>query len=70
MTKNRPKLDGIREDFGSFCSLCDPSLLDVLREKVEDQSQEWQRIEERLGSKIASIKVRIALIYFYSSHCL
>lgn len=57
MTENHSKLNGIREDFGMFCSLCDPTLLEVLREKVEDQSQEWQRIEDRLRSKIAGLKV-------------
>lgn len=65
MTENQPKMDVIRENFGAFCSLCDPTLLDTLRERVEDQSQEWQRIEGRLQAKITDLKVRV--ICFFSS---
>ncbi len=57
MIENQTKMDLIKQSFATFCTLCDPTLLDVLRERVEDQSQEWQRIEGRLQAKVADIKV-------------
>ena len=50
-------MDSIRESYDAFCALCDPALLDTLRERVEDMHQEWQRIMERLKNKIADLKV-------------
>ena len=57
MVNSQPKMDSIRDNYGAFCGLCDPSLLEMLRERVEDITQEWQRIEERLKNKIVSLKV-------------
>ncbi|XP_046644687.1 utrophin-like isoform X8 [Daphnia pulicaria] len=56
MVSSQPKMDSIRDNYGAFCGLCEPSLLEMLRERVEDITQEWQRIEERLKNKIVSLK--------------
>jgi hypothetical protein len=69
MVNNQLKMDSIRDNYGAFCGLCDPSLLEMLRERVEEITQEWQRIEERLKNKIVSLKVTIcfslqSLCYF------
>lgn len=58
MVNSQPKMDSIRDNYGAFGGLCDPSLLEMLRERVEDITQEWQRIEERLKNKIVSSKVK------------
>jgi hypothetical protein len=58
MVSSQPKMDSIRDNYGAFCGLCEPSLLEMLRERVEDITQEWQRIEERLKNKIVSLKVK------------
>ncbi len=57
LVDNQAKCDAIRTNFEAFCGLCDVSLLDVLNERVSDLSSEWQRIEERLRRKVASLKV-------------
>lgn len=57
MLSNQSKMDSIRDNYGLFCGLCDPTLLETLRERVEDITQEWQRIEERLKNKISNLKV-------------
>uniref|UniRef100_A0A0N8BMF8 Dystrophin major muscle n=2 Tax=Daphnia magna TaxID=35525 RepID=A0A0N8BMF8_9CRUS len=56
MLSNQSKMDSIRDNYGLFCGLCDPTLLETLRERVEDITQEWQRIEERLKNKISNLK--------------
>ena len=60
----QPKMDTIRDSYDAFCGLCDPNLLETLRERVEDLSQEWQRIEERLKNKITNLKVAIPIYAF------
>lgn len=57
MVDNQTKMENMRDNYEAFCGLCDPNLLDTLRERVEDLTQEWQRIEERLQNKIANLKV-------------
>lgn len=57
MTDNQPKMDSIRTNYEVFCGLCDVSLLETLRERVEEMIEEWQSIETRLRNKIASPKV-------------
>lgn len=63
MVDNQTKMDSIRSSYEAFCGLCDPSLLETLRERVEDLTQEWQRIQERLGNKISSLKVSLSFIF-------
>jgi hypothetical protein len=67
MVSSQPKMDSIRDNYGAFCGLCEPSLLEMLRERVEDITQEWQRIEERLKNKIVSLKVKKKSISLYLS---
>ncbi len=68
MVDIQPKMETIRDSYEAFCGLCDPSLLETLRERVEDLTQEWQRIEERLKNKITSLKVSICShAYFFFS---
>lgn len=59
---NQDKRDVIQENFDSFCSLLDISLLEQgssqLRERVDDINQEWRRIEDRVRCKISQLKVR------------
>lgn len=57
MTDNQPKMDGIRANYEAFCGLCDVTLLETLRERVDEIAQEWQSIETRLRNKIASPNV-------------
>lgn len=68
MVDNQTKMDSIRDSYESFCGLCDPNLLETLRERVEDLTQEWQRIEERLKNKIVSLKV-LLLSFLMSGLC-
>lgn len=58
MMDNQSKMDSIRANYEAFCGLCDITLLDMLRERVEEIIEEWQSIETRLRNKIASPKVR------------
>lgn len=70
MVNNQSKMDSIRDNYGAFCGLCDPTLLETLRERVEDIMQEWQRIEERLKNKIGSLKVPTCFhFYRFSPFC-
>ena len=57
LTSNLLQKEGIRENYETFCTLCDASLLEVMRERIEDLNQEWQRIEARLKSKASNLKV-------------
>ena len=63
MTENQGKINSIRESYNAFCALCDPALLETLRERVEDMHQEWQRILERLRNKVADLKVNKKFSY-------
>lgn len=69
MVNSQPKMDSIRDNYGAFCGLCEPSLLEMLRERVEDITQEWQRIEERLKNKIVSLKVKKIHFFIPQSLC-
>ena len=69
LIKNQTQRDAIRENFESFCGLCDISLLDILRERVDDINQEWQRIEDRLRSKVADLQVPSCFVFVPPSTC-
>ena len=62
MMENQSKMESIRENYEAFCGLCDVTLLDMLRERVEEIIEEWQSIETRLRNKIASPKVNVFLV--------
>ena len=57
LTDSQTKREAIRENFATFALLCDVCLLQATRERIEELEQEWQRIEERLRSKISFLEV-------------
>ena len=80
LVSNQSRSEAIRNNFDTFCTLCDASLLQVMRERIEDLNQEWQRIEARLKSKASNLKVLSSLshlffllahtVFFLVVHCL
>jgi len=65
LVSNQSRSEAIRDNFDTFCTLCDASLLQVMRERIEDLNQEWQRIEARLKSKASNLKVLSSLSYLF-----
>ena len=70
LVSNQSRSEAIRNNFDTFCTLCDASLLQVMRERIEDLNQEWQRIEARLKSKASNLKVLSSLshLFFLLAH--
>ena len=62
---SQSRSEAIRDNFDTFCTLCDASLLQVMRERIEDLNQEWQRIEARLKSKASNLKVLFSFPLFF-----
>ncbi|KAG8234830.1 hypothetical protein J437_LFUL015545, partial [Ladona fulva] len=60
MEKWRPILDGVNGSYASFSTLCDPTFLESLKEKVEEVNDKWEILEKQLKERDGSTNVNLS----------
>ncbi|XP_046399571.1 dystrophin, isoforms A/C/F/G/H-like isoform X4 [Ischnura elegans] len=51
MSEKRPVLDSINGSYASFSTLCDPTFLDNLRDRVQEVNEKWEALERQLNNE-------------------